>query len=78
MELHAQNESASRIRRELEELDKKPVLLDGKLIKPSQCYRFFVDPPYVLYNTNCPEELMTAIEDLLMKYKKDIKIETII
>ena len=75
MELSAQKENLSLIRRELEALDKEPVMLDGKLVKPSFCYRFFTNPPYVLYNTNCPENLMTAIEAILLKYKKAIEVE---
>jgi len=75
MELSAQNENLSLIRRELEELEKEPVMLDGKLVKPSLCYRFFANPPYVLYNTNCPEDLMTAVEAILLKYKKAIEVE---
>ncbi len=74
MEVSSLNESASLIWHELEELEKNPVLLNGKFVNPSQCYRFFINPPYVLYNTNCPDDLMDAIEAILLKYKKDIEI----
>jgi hypothetical protein len=69
MEVIRYKETGSLIEYELEKLEKKLVLLDGKLIKPSQCYRFSSNPPYILYNTNCPEELMEEIETILLKYK---------
>jgi len=69
MEVIRYKETGSLIQYELGKLEKKLVLLDGKLIKPSQCYRFSANPPYILYNTNCPEELMEEIETILLKYK---------
>jgi hypothetical protein len=57
------------IQQELDGLEKKLVLLDGKLVKPGQCYHFSCTPPHILYKTNCPEELMEKIEAILSKYK---------
>ena len=69
MELITYKEKAGLIQQELDELEEEAVLLDGKLVKPSQCYRFSANPPYILYNTNCPEDLMEKIEAILFKYK---------
>ncbi len=69
MALFIHKEKTSLIQEELDKLEGQLILLDGKLIKPSQCYRFSGNPPYVLYNTNCPEDLMKKIEDILAKYK---------
>jgi hypothetical protein len=69
MELSVHTGASGLIRQELDWLDKQLVLLDGKLVKPSQCYRYAVHPPYVLYNTNCPEHLMETIESILLKYR---------
>lgn len=62
-------QNAALIQQALTELEEQPVLLGGKLVKPSQCYRFSATPPHVLYNTNCPDELMEKIETILSKYK---------
>jgi len=69
MELTGFKEKASLIQQDLDELEGELVLLNGKYIKPSQCYRFIGSPPHVLYNTNCPEHLMERIEAILLKYK---------
>ena len=57
------------IQMELDALEHLPVTIEGKMMKPSQCYHFSTDPPRVLYNTNCPDELMQKIEAILEKYK---------
>lgn len=57
-----------KIRTELNELDQSPVQIDGMTIKPSQCYRFSVDPMHVLFNTNCPDTLRKKVEAILSKY----------
>ena len=57
------------IQQELNLLDEQPILLNGKLVKPSQCYHFSADPLHILYNTNCPDELMTKVEAILLKHK---------
>lgn len=60
-----------KIRAELGELDRHHVVIDGKNLKPSQCYRFEMDPAHVLFNTNCPEGLRQKIESILSKYIAD-------
>lgn len=69
METTSYQDKTSLIQQELNELENEPVLLDGKLIKPSQCYRLSGTPPHVLYNTNCPEHLMDKIEAILLKHQ---------
>lgn len=56
------------LREELERLDTTPVDIDGKQLRPSQCYRFETDPVHVLFNTNCPESLRAKVESILSKY----------
>ena len=53
----------------LQKLDKDTVMLDGKLVKPSTCYRLAGNPPAVIYNTNCPEDLMEKIESILQEHR---------
>jgi hypothetical protein len=54
---------------ELAELDREPVLVDGKTLKPSQCYHVGTDPTHVLFNTNCPDELKEKVNRVLAKYR---------
>ena len=63
------NDPVNLIEQDLAQLDETPVLLDGKLIKPSQCYKFSGNPLHVLYNTNCPDDLMGKIEAIMLKHK---------
>jgi len=42
---------------ELEELNDETVEVEGGLLKASQCYRYEISPPHVMFNTNCPESL---------------------
>jgi len=58
------------LKKELRELDKEMVQLNGTSIAPSQCYRLELDPAHVLFNTNCPADLKERIEGLLHKYYK--------
>ncbi len=60
-----------KIRRELQDLDSDLVDIDGKRLKPSQCYRFETDPVHVMFNTNCPDELRSRVEKILAKYTGD-------
>jgi len=53
---------------ELGDLDRHFVEIDGKKLKPSQCYRVDVDPAHILFNTNCPEDLKHKIQIILAKY----------
>ncbi len=57
-----------KVKLELGELDRHFVEIDGKQLKPSQCYRFDVDPAHILFNTNCPEGLRQKIQLILSKY----------
>ncbi len=69
MDTAGSQQKAGLIQQALNELEQEPVLLGGKLVKPSQCYRFSATPPHVLYNTNCPDQLMEKIEAILLKFK---------
>lgn len=53
---------------ELEELDNEPVTVDGKTLKPSQCYHVGTSPTHVLFNTNCPEALKEKVNRILSRY----------
>ena len=57
-----------KVKMELGELDRHLVEIDGKQLKPSQCYRFEADPAHILFNTNCPEGLRQKIQSILSKY----------
>lgn len=62
------NTIKEKLRAELGELDRELVQVDGSMLKPSQCYRLGVDPPHVLFNTNCPDDLKKRIQAILIKY----------
>ncbi|NCI46140.1 hypothetical protein [Sediminibacterium soli] len=53
---------------ELEALDGELVTVDGKQLKPSQCYHIGTQPPHVLFNTNCPADLKEKVNRILDKY----------
>jgi len=57
-----------KVKAELGELDRHYVEINGKRLKPSQCYRFEADPTHILFNTNCPEGLKKKIQSILAKY----------
>lgn len=57
-----------KVKAELGELDRQFIEIDGKLLKPSQCYRFDLDPAHVLFNTNCPDDLKKKVQSILSKY----------
>ena len=61
-------DSLEKLKLELGELDRHFVEIDGKMLKPSQCYRFESDPAHFLFNTNCPEGLRQQIQSILAKY----------
>jgi hypothetical protein len=67
MDPFSQN-SINQLRKELTELDHEMIEVNGKQLKPSQCYRFGTDPAHLLFNTNCPPQLKTKIEAILKKY----------
>ncbi len=54
---------------ELEKIDLEPVLLNGHPTKPSSCYRLSGNPPQVIFNTNCPDDVKGKIEAILLKYR---------
>jgi hypothetical protein len=56
---------------ELKQLDNKDIEIDGKVYKPSQCYRWEANPTHLLYNTNCPSELKEKLEAIISKYTKE-------
>ena len=58
----------ARLKEDLGDLDRELIHLDGKMMKPSQCYRIELDPVHVLYNTNCPDTLKEKIQSILGKY----------
>lgn len=57
-----------KVKFELGQLDRHVVEIDGKIFKPSQCYRFNADPAHLLYNTNCPDGLRQKVQAILSKY----------
>ena len=57
-----------RMKSELRELDNDAIEIEGKTLKPSQCYRMEMDPVHIMFNTNCPESLKEKIENILAKY----------
>ncbi len=54
---------------ELEALDHELVEIDGKKLKPSQCYHLELDPMHILFNENCPESLKEKINSLLKRFR---------
>lgn len=58
----------AKVQAELELLDQELVEVDGGYLRPSQCYRYDISPPHLLFNTNCPESLKQKINDILAKY----------
>ena len=58
----------TRLRHELEDLDKEYVEIEGKKLKPSQCFRITNNSLRVIYNTNCPDSLKEKVESILIKY----------
>lgn len=57
-----------KLRAELDLLDEELLPVEGRMLKPSQCYYLETDPPHVLFNTNCPDALREKIETILLKY----------
>jgi hypothetical protein len=61
-------EMVDRVKAELGELDREFVHIDGKPLKPSQCYQFHANPTHVLFNTNCPDTLKERVNAIIAKY----------
>jgi hypothetical protein len=53
---------------ELKALDKETVEVEGKMLKPSQCYRIGLDPTHILFNTNCPQAVREKVNEILARY----------
>ena len=62
------NSISNELRNELIALDRETIEIDGVMLKPSQCYRFEMNPPHVLFNTNCPDGLKQKLQSILSKY----------
>jgi hypothetical protein len=62
----------SRVLTELKELDKESVEFDGIRMKPSQCYTLSLNPPHILFNTNCPDSLREKVLEIFRKYFKEM------
>jgi hypothetical protein len=58
----------SKIDQDLAVLDKEPVLVEGLMLKPSQCYYVGKNPRHILFNTNCPGTLKQRIEAIIARY----------
>ncbi len=58
----------TRIQDELKQLDDESVIIDGIVLKPSQCYHFDSNPAHILFNTNCPDSLKERVQAILAKY----------
>jgi hypothetical protein len=65
----SKHEDGSSIIKELERLDEQLMLLDDKPVRASQCFRLSGNPPQVIYNTNCPEDLKQKVEAILLRYR---------
>lgn len=62
-------EELEKLQAELHELEANDIIIDGKHLKPSNCYYVGSNPLHILYNTNCPDTLKQSIENILAKYK---------
>jgi hypothetical protein len=54
---------------ELDALDNNFIEVDGKQLKPSQCYHVGLNPVHILFNQNCPDSLREKITAILKKYR---------
>jgi len=52
----------------LDGLDSELIDIDGVRLKPSQCYHLGINPPHVMFNTNCPESLKEKVQAIMAKY----------
>jgi len=59
----------ARLRSELQELDKTVIEVNGRKMRPSQCYYFGLQPFHILYNTNCPDSIKTRVDEIISKYR---------
>ena len=68
MDTRITKEYQDRLMEELRQLDAEAVDVDGKKMKPSQCYHWEADPAHLLYNTNCPQDLKQRLQQIISKY----------
>ena len=61
-------EDIVKLENELKLLDDEPVLIEGSLLKPSQCYHFETDPVHILFNTNCPDTLKERLKAIVNRH----------
>jgi hypothetical protein len=67
---NASPEVIGQVKAALSELDREFVEINGSMLKPSQCYRLGLNPPYILYNANCPDDLKERIQTILSNFIK--------
>lgn len=60
--------SLTELKKDLDLLDRQMIEVNGKPMKASQCYHLETDPAHLLFNTNCPQDLKSKIEEILSKY----------
>lgn len=70
----ASDNSVAFILSELRKLDNESVMVRGKKMRPSQCYRLGLNPVHLMFNTNCPDTLKQKLRELLAKYTRDKNI----
>ena len=58
----------TQLKAELTKLDSEQVEIDGRKIKPSQCYRLGLNPTHILFNTNCPDRVKQQVQAIMDKY----------
>jgi hypothetical protein len=68
MESRLSNEHQQKLLKELKELENQSFEIDGKIVRPSQCYHWEADPAHLLYNTNCPPILKQKLDLIIAKY----------
>lgn len=68
METRLSQEHQQRLLQELKDLEDQRFEIDGKTVRPSQCYHWEADPAHLLYNTNCPPDLKKKLDLIISKY----------
>ena len=52
----------------LDQIKSELQALDRQWPDSGKCYHLETDPPHVLFNLNCPEELENRVRQILSKY----------
>ena len=68
VQLFSMDENIIKLVNDLNDLDRQLVKVEGKMIKPSQCFRYETDPLHFMFNTNCPEELKQQVQAIFDKH----------